>query len=326
MGELNLTILLASVVAGATPIVLAALGETLTEKAGLINLSLDGSILLSAMAAFAISYETGSVILGFAAGGLAGAATASVVGLFGIYLRRSQVAVGFVLTLMARDLAYFLGNPYSRLQGPQLGPMPIPLFREIPFLGPVFFNHNPAVYASLLLVGLSWWFLYRTAPGLRLRAVGEHPRAAYARGFDPRKTQMGYALLGGLLVGLAGATFSLSTKPGWGRPQGAEGTGWIALALVIFGGWDPVRAALGAYLFAFLQVMGIYFQGWFPSVPAQVFQVAPFPLMIFTLLLMYLSQKESIRIRAARRPALGFVLRLLSANAPSALGKPYEPE
>ncbi len=326
MVSLDFTILLASVVAGATPIVLAALGETLTEKAGLINLSLDGSILLSAMAAFAISYETGSLVLGFAAGGLAGAATASVVALFGIYLRRSQVAVGFVMTLMARDLAYFLGNPYSRLQGPQLGPMPIPLLREIPFLGPVFFNHNITVYAGLLLIGLSWWFLYRTAPGLRLRAVGEHPRAAYARGIDPRKTQLGYTLLGGVLVGLAGATFSLSTKPGWGRPQGAEGTGWIALALVIFGGWDPVRAALGAYLFAFLQVMGIYFQGWFPSVPAQVFQVAPFPLMIFTLLLMYLSQKESIRIRAARRPALGFFLGLFSANAPSALGKPYEPE
>ena len=252
MTELSLTILFAGVIAGAAPIVLAALGETITEKAGLINLSLDGSILLSAMAAFAVAYETGSVLAGYVSGAFVGAFVAALVAVFSIYLRQNQVAVGFVLTLTARDLAYFIGNPYTRIHGPQVSPQPVPLLNKIPFFGDVFFNHNLPVYLSLFLIGFCWWYIYRTSPGLKLRSVGEHPRASYARGIDPQKLQLFYAMWGGLLVGLAGATFSLSTKPGWGRPQGAEGTGWIALALVIFGGWHPIKAAAGAYLFSFL--------------------------------------------------------------------------
>jgi simple sugar transport system permease protein len=324
--DFDLTILFASVVAGATPIVLAALGETITEKAGIINLSLDGTILLSAMAAFALAYNTDSLIPGFLAGAAVGASIASVVAVFSIYLGQNQVAVGFVLTLTARDLAYFLGNPYSRLQGPQVAPLPLPPLDRIPFLGTIFFNHNLITYFSLIFIALCWWYIYRTPRGLNLRAVGEHPRAAYARGINPRTLQLMYALCGGFLVGLAGATFSLSTKPGWGRPQGAEGTGWIALALVIFGGWNPVKAAIGAYLFSFLQVMGIYLQGWFPSVPAQVFQVAPFPLMIFTLVLMHLAQKESVLSWAADKTWMNSVLAMLSGAAPASLGKPYRPE
>ncbi len=322
MDDIQWSILFASVVAGAAPVILATLGETLTEKSGLINLSLDGSILLSAMIAFAVSFHTQSLFFGFVAAALAGSAVAGIVAVFSLYLRQSQVAVGFVLTLMCRDLAYFLGNPYSRQPGPQLSPLPIPLLKEIPFLGTVLFNHNLLVYASLLLIGLCGWYIYRTPMGLKLRAVGEHPQAAYARGMDPRIQQIAYTLLGGALVGLAGAGFSLSVKPGWGRPQGAEGTGWIALALVIFGGWDPFKAAAGAYLFSFLQVLGIYLQDWFPSVPAQVFQVAPFPLMIFTLLIMYGAQKEAVQRWAADKPRIQAVLKALSGNAPRALGRP----
>ena len=326
MTELDLTILFAGVVAGAAPIVLAALGETITEKAGLINLSLDGSILLSAMAAFAIAFETNSVLAGFIGGALVGAAMALVVAVFSIYLDQNQVAVGFVLTLMGRDLAYVIGNPYSRIQGPQVAPLSLPMLDEIPFVGDVFFRHNLPVYLSLLLILLCWWYIYHTAYGLELRSVGEHPRASFARGINPQKLQLFYTVCGGVLVGLAGATFSLATKPGWGRPQGAEGTGWIALALVIFGGWNPIRAAIGAYLFSFLQVMGIYFQGWLPSVPAQVFQVAPFPLMIFTLLIMSFAQKESVVTWAEGKAKIKALLNMFSGMAPTALGKPYRPD
>ena len=326
MTELSLTILFAGVIAGAAPIVLAALGETITEKAGLINLSLDGSILLSAMAAFAVAYETGSVLAGYVSGAFVGAFVAALVAVFSIYLRQNQVAVGFVLTLTARDLAYFIGNPYTRIHGPQVSPQPVPLLNKIPFFGDVFFNHNLPVYLSLFLIGFCWWYIYRTSPGLKLRSVGEHPRASYARGIDPQKLQLFYAMWGGLLVGLAGATFSLSTKPGWGRPQGAEGTGWIALALVIFGGWHPIKAAAGAYLFSFLQILGIYLQGWLPSIPAQVFQVAPFPLMIFTLLLMSFAQKESVLRWAEDKARVKSLLNFFSGMAPSALGKPYRPD
>ena len=323
MDEIQVSILLASIVAGAAPIVFAALGETITEKSGVINLSLDGTILLSAMIAFATSYVYKSLILGFFAGAVAGALVAAIVGWFSLYLGQSQVAVGFVLTLTAKDLAYFFGNPYARLYGPQVTNVPLPLLHKIPVIGPIFFQHNIPVYMSIILIFVCWWYLYKTTMGLGLRAVGEHPEAAYARGKDPRKIQMGYILLGGFLVGLAGATFSLCTKPGWGRPQGAEGMGWIALAIVIFGGWHPVKVALGAYLFAFLQVMGIHFQGWWPSVPAQVFQVAPFPLMIFALVLMYMAQKGSETSASRDHPLIGRILQLMSGSAPEALGRPF---
>lgn len=324
--EIDLTILLASVVAGAAPMVLATMGETLTERAGLINLSLDGTLLLAAMVGFVASYVTGSLWAGFAAGAAAGAAVAAVVGVAGVYLGLSQVAVGFVLTLTCRDLAYFLGNPYSRLQGLQVLPLSVPGLRDLPFLGPILFQQNAIVYASYLLIGASWWFLYRTRWGLELRAVGEHPAAAYARGIDPRRVQMTYALVGGALVGLAGAAFSLGIKPGWGRPQGAEGMGWIALAIVIFGGWHPFKVAAGAYLFALLQVAGIPLQDWAPSVPTQVFQVAPFPLMISTLLLIHLTQSEAVERWAGTRPWAWRLIRLLRGSAPRALGKPLQRE
>ncbi len=326
MIELDAVILFAGVVSGATPIVFAALGETLTEKSGLINLSLDGAILLSAMAAFAVAYETGSVLAGYAAGALIGATIAAVVALLSVYLRQNQVAVGFVLTLTTKDLSYFLGNPYSRLHGPQVSPQPVILLSHMPFFGEILFNHNLPVYLSLILIGFCWWYIYRTSMGLKLRSVGEHPKAAYARGIDPRKLQSIYAVCGGILIGLAGATFSLLTKPGWGRPQGAEGTGWIALALVIFGGWNPVKAASGAYLFSFLQIIGIYFQEWAPSIPSQVFQVAPFPLMIFSLLIISLTQKKSILMWVENKRRMKFLLNFFSGMSPSALGKPYRPD
>lgn len=326
MPDADLSLMLAGVVAGATPIVLASLGETITEKAGMINLSLDGSILLSAMAAFVTAYLSHSLLVGFLVGALVGAALAAVVAVFSLHLNVSQVAVGFVLTLTAKDLAYFWGNPYTRLSGPQAAVHPTPLLCKIPFLGELFFNHSWPVYLSFALIALSWWYIYKTPLGLQLRGIGEHPQAAYARTLDPRKHQMAYALVGGLLVGLAGATFALAVKPGWGRPQGAEGTGWIALALVIFGGWHPIKVVIGAYLFSFLQVMGIYLQAWMPSIPAQVFQVAPFPLMIFTLLLMSLAHKESVWLAARRKPWLRPLLKFFSGRAPSALGKPFRLE
>jgi len=324
--DIDLSILLASVLAGAAPIVFAAVGETLSEKAGVINLSLDGSILLSAMVAFAAAYSTGSLVLGFFAGAAAGGMVAAMLGVFSIYLNISQVAVGFVLTLTARDLAYFLGNPFSRLYGPQASPRPLDVLKDIPFVGQVFFSHSLPVYASMVLVLCAWYYMYKTPMGLVLRGVGENPRASFARGIDPRRVQMLYTVLGGLFVGVAGAAFSLCTKPGWGRPQGAEGTGWIALAIVIFGGWHPVRAALGAYLFSFLQVMGIHLQDVFPSVPAQVFQVAPFPLMIFTLLLTNTTRGKAA-YPSGRRPSPGArFLNALTGAPPASLGRSFRPE
>jgi simple sugar transport system permease protein len=321
MHGIDITILLAGVVAGASPILMAVLGETLTEKAGVINLSLDGTIILSAMTAFVAALLTGSLLIGFAAAALTGALMAAVVALFSIRLGIAQVAVGFVLTLAAKDLAYFLGSPYARREGLLAGPLPIPVLADIPFFGPVLFSHSPIVYLSMVMIPLCWWFIFRTPQGLKLRCVGENPDAAYARGINADQVRLFYTLAGGMIVGLAGAAFSLGVKPGWGQPQGCEGSGWIALALVIFGGWHPVKAAMGAYLFAFLQVMSIHLQTGYPDIPAQVFQTAPFPLMIFILVLITLARQDAVQRLAAAHPVGKAVLNALSSAPPAALGR-----
>ena len=321
MMDFSLSILMASVVSGAAPLVFATLGETFSERVGIINLSLDGTILLSAMVSFAVAYETGNLAWGFLAGGVVGALIAALIAFTSLFWGISQVAVGFVLTLMCKDLAYFLGNPYTRIQGPQLSHLPVPFLEKIPVIGNIFFQHNIMVYLSYACIMVTWFYFYRTQWGLKLRCIGENPRAAYTRGFSVKKIQFGYATLGGFLVGIAGALYSLSVKPGWGRPQGAEGMGWIALAIVIFGGWDPLKVAFGAYFFGFLQIMGIVFQSWWPSIPAQVFQVAPFPLMIFMLVLIHLSRGQRMSQFLEAHPVFRPIIRFLQVNPPASLGK-----
>jgi simple sugar transport system permease protein len=291
-----------------------------------INLSLDGTILIAAMTAFALAFLTGNPWLGLTGGGLIGAFSALLVALLGLVLGRSQLAVGFILTLFWRDLAYFLGNPFARQHGPQLPVWSLPGIEELPFLGSFIGHHTPVVYLSLILTGLIWWWMYRTSAGLRLRAVGEAPRSAYGRGLNVLAVRIVYTLIGGSLTGLAGAAFSLAVKPGWGRPQGAEGSGWIALAIVIFGGWHPTRVALGAYFFATLQVLGIFLQDYLPGVPASLFQVAPFPVMILTLLLVNLGRSGWLQDVSGRHPELAKWLKRWQVQAPAALGKEFSPE
>ncbi|MBU0944373.1 MAG: ABC transporter permease [Proteobacteria bacterium] len=293
IAELPFPILLASVLAASAPLIIIALGETLTEKGGVINLSLDGVVLLSAMAAFAVAKETDSLLLGFFAGGGTGVLAGVIVGYFSISLHLSQVAVGFALSLLSRDLAYFLGNPYSRVQGLTLLATKLPFYDALPSFLQAILTQPLTVPFAFLLIGLLWYFFTFSRSGLCLRSVGENPAASFARGLNPTRIQMAAVLAGSFLVGIGGAAYSLSLKPGWGRPQGAEGIGWIALALVIFGGWHPLRVALGAMFFAFLQVSGIGLQSLFPSIPSQVFQTAPFPLMIFTLIFMHYSTRKN---------------------------------
>lgn len=323
--ETFILILSGILVAGA-PLVLATLGETITEKAGIINLSVDGSMLLSAMAAFAVSVSCDSPWLGVIVAMAVGAASAGVLGLVGIYLGQSQLAIGFIMTLLCRDLAYFLGHNFSRRPGPDLGVWSVPGIDQFPVIGQLFHKQSPMVYISIAAIFLCWWYMYRTVPGMQMRAVGESPRAAFGRGIRVRLVRLYYCLAGGALVGLAGAAYSLSVKPGWGRPQGCEGAGWIALAIVIFGGWHPVRAALGAYFFAVLQTSGIYLQDIFPSIPAQVFQVAPFPMMIVTLLAVNAGRASWMQDLMRRYPILKKFSGAWPINAPAALGQDFNPK
>lgn len=314
--------ILASILSESAPLVFAVIGETLTEKAGVINLSLDGTILLSAMTAFAVASLSGSLTAGFLCAMAVGALIALIVVVASIELHQDQVSIGFILTLLTTDLSSFLGNPYVRVPGPAVPPLPVPYLKEIPLLGPVLFNHNIVTYGSFALIGLAWLWLFRTRPGLEAKAVGENPAAAFARGIDVRRLRYAYALVGGCLVGVAGAGYSLDVKLGWSY-QHTLGIGWIALAIVIFGGWNPLRAALGTFLFGALQSMAGLFQGILPGMPMQVFQVAPFILMIVVLVLV--SSDALNRLVDLFPESLGRRLRgAIQVNPPSALGRPFE--
>ncbi len=326
----TLLIGLAGVLATAAPLVVAVIGETLTERAGIINLSVNGTILLSAMGGFVVALSTNSVLLGLVAGAVIGAVVALIVAFGSITLRQSQVAIGFVLTLFCRDLSYFLGNPFMGEKGPMLSMHPIPLLENIPILGTMFFRHNYMTYFSFVLILVAWWWIFRTRPGLMLRAVGERPEAAFARGARVNLIRYVYTALGGALVGLAGPMFSLGVKAGWkGTISGLDGLGWIVLAIVIFGAWNPVRAALGAYLFGLLQWLSVVLQPHLQGIPSQVLQVAPFPLMILTLLFVNVGDAEWVeRVLASLpepvRKVLARVIRTLRVVQPRSLGVPFE--
>lgn len=303
---------LASIVAAASPLIFATVGEAITERAGVLNLSLDGSILLSAMVGFAAAYTTGSVTVGFLAAAAVSALVALVVAWSGIALGLSQVAVGFVLTLLTAELSAYLGDGFVRLRGPVVPALPVPYLSDIPILGKAIFGQNPSVYASLVLVVLAAWFLARSRRGLELRAVGERPEAAHSRGVPVSRYRYAAAAVGGALVGVAGAAFSLDQKAGWSEGM-VSGFGWIALAIVIFGGWQPVRVAIGCFLFGALQVVALRLQPVFPGL-AQILPSLPFPLMILALVLV---NSRAVRELALRFPRLG---RGLVPEPPSALG------
>jgi ABC-type uncharacterized transport system permease subunit len=314
---------LATIVAASTPVILASIGETISEKSGVINLSLDGSIALSAMTGFAVAFTTGSATLGVLAAMAVGGLIALIIAFASITLLREQVAVGFVLTMLCSSLADFLGSPYVRRRGPSVAHVPIPLLSQIPIVGPILFDHDLVVYLSLLSIAGAWWWINRTQPGLKLRGVGERPESAFARGVNVNQYRYVYTVVGGALVGLAGASYSLSIKLGWSHGH-TSGIGWIALAIVIFGGWSPWRVALGAYLFGLLKALGSILQRnpAFGNVPTQIFSSAPFALMIFALLLV--SSKGIDRLLALLPPTLARRIdRMVRGRPPAGLGQPF---
>jgi simple sugar transport system permease protein len=316
--------LLATAIATSTPLVYAAIGETFTERAGVINLSAEGTVMLAAMGGFAAALATDRVLVGFAAAAAIGALVALIVAVGAISLGKSQIAIGFVLAMLCADLSSVLGSPYVQVPGPTVPSAPVPLLKDVPVLGPLLFQSDPLVYASYLLIALSWVHFYRTRVGLLLRAVGEQPAAAYARGIDVARVRYVYTLLGGALLGIAGAAYSLDFKAGWSHRHTA-GYGWIALSIVIFGGFHPVRAALGAYLFGVLSSLASVGQSAMPRVPMQVFSVAPFGLMLVVLMLTSSRALERL-LSPLPEPVRRPLLRALSAAPPLALGKPFRQE
>lgn len=328
----ELLIGLTSVLASAAPVVVAVVGETFTERSGVINLSANGIILLSAMAGFAAAQATGSALMGILAGVVCGMAAGLFLAFSSITLKASQVAVGFIMTLLFRDLSYFLGTPLMGLSARVVGQTRVPLLSEIPVLGSLFFNQSILTYVSYLIIIIGYIWIFHTRHGLVLRSVGEQPKSAFARGIQVNRLRYLYTIIGAGLIGLAGPMYSLSVKPGWkGTLTGLDGIGWIVLSITIFGGWNPLRGALGAYLFVFLQWLGLVLQSSFPNIPSQVLQVAPFPLMIFTLLFVNIGDTEWVArflnmLPPRLRKIFERVINFLRTPPPESLGTPFDQE
>lgn len=318
---------LAGIVLAATPLLIAAQGELITERAGVVNLSLDGTILLCAMAAFAVAIETNSNLAGIAAAMLIGMLVALLIITANIFLNVNQIALGFVLTLLCADLSTYLGSSYSGLPGGgvEITSLHIPILKDIPIIGRIFFRHNLMVYFSFFLVIFVWFWIYRTREGLTLQALGERPSAAYVRGAKVQMMRFIYVAIGGALVGLAGAAYSLNVKLGW-REGLTLGDGWIALAIVIFGTWKPNRVLLGAYLIVGLRAFALYLQRQGQlNLPIHIINMTPWLLMLLTL--MFVASGIAVYLLAiAPKPWRPALRRFLRADPPAALGTAFEKE
>ncbi|QJP12744.1 ABC transporter permease [Starkeya sp. ORNL1] len=296
---------LASVVAAATPLLLAALGELVAERAGTLNLGVEGMMIIGAAVGYATAYGTGSLLLGTLAGILAGVLLSLVFAGLAIWLATNQVASGLATTILGLGLAGLIGAPYvgTRLDGaPELN---IPGLSHIPVIGPVVFGQDAFVYASLLLLAAVTYGFARTRLGLILRAVGENHAAAHALGHPVRKIRTLAVMFGGACAGLAGAHLSLAYTPFWASDMTA-GRGWIALALVVFSAWKPLWLLAGAYLFGAVSILQLHVQGFGLGIPSQLLSSLP-----------YLATIAALVIISALKKGQG---------APGSLGVPFVPD
>ncbi len=297
---------LAAAITYGTAILYACLGEVLAERAGVLNLGVEGMMLMGALAGAMACLATSNPWLGLVAALVAGAAMASIHAVLTVGLRANQVVSGLALTLFGAGLSAFLGQPIVGQPMPaSFGRLPIPGLADIPYIGRIFFQQSALVYISYVLAAFLWFYVYKTRAGLRLRALGERPEAADAMGIDVSRLRAFYVIIGGALAGIGGAAISLGTNPSWVEGITA-GRGWIAVALVIFAGWNPARAVLGAYLFGGVEALGFRLQTT-GSVPISPFFLNMLP-YILTILVLVLASRPGARQRL---------------GAPAALGKPY---
>jgi simple sugar transport system permease protein len=267
--------ILASTVGAATPLVYASLGELMVERSGVLNLGVEGMMLVGAIAGFAMASHTGSLTLGFAAGAAAGMALAMLFGFLTLTLQANQVATGLALSLFGIGLSAFVGREFAGQAIDGLKGLSIPWLSDLPLAGPLLFRFDALVYASIALFIAMQWFLNRTRAGLLVRAVGESPHAAHALGYPVIAIRYLTVLFGGAMSGLAGAYLSQAITPMWVESMTA-GRGWIALALVVFATWKPWRVVLGAYLFGGVTILQLHAQGFGVSIPAEFLSMLPY--------------------------------------------------
>jgi simple sugar transport system permease protein len=311
-------VILQAGVAGGTVLLFATIGEILSERSGVMNLGVEGMMLLGAVAAYSTAVQTGNPWLGLLVAMAVGGLLALLHGLVTIHFQADQVVSGLTLTFLGTGLALVFGEGLSKAGAISLLPtITIPLLSRIPALGPILFtDQSVLVYAGYLFVPAAWYYINRTRPGLHLRAVGEFPAAADALGINVVRQRYLYVFVGGLLAGLAGATISLAISPGWFSEMTTSGQGWIAIGLVIFAQWDPLRAAGGAYAFGALRRLILDLQGpmtllglrnpfYYNSYLGFFLQMLPYA---FTIVVLVVGSREAMRKRL---------------GAPAALGTPY---
>lgn len=299
--------ILLTVITAATPLVVAALGELVTERAGVLNLGVEGMMVMGAVGAFAVTQITGSPYVGLLAGIASGALFSLLFGFLTLTLVANQVATGLALTLLGLGASGMLGESYVGAPGIKLQPIAIPLLSDIPFLGPLLFRQDIIFYLSVALVIGVNWFLFRSRTGLKLRAIGDNHASAHALGIHVIRTRYLAVLFGGACAGLAGAQLSLIYTPQWVENMTA-GRGWIALALVVFASWRPWRVLAGGYLFGAVSIGQLHAQAMGVGIPSQFLSALPYAATIVVLVI----------ISHNRRTTL--------INTPACLGKAFVPD
>jgi simple sugar transport system permease protein len=302
----SFALLLAATLNAGTVLALAGLGLLINERAGIVNLGAEGTMLVAAIAGFATAATTGNDWLAFGAGAAAGAAMAAAFGFLVIWLNTNQYASGLALSLFGAGFSAFVGIGFTQAKLGERAQYSIPVLADVPFIGPAFFRQHPMVYFAIALTFALAWFLYRSRAGLVLRAVGESPESAHALGYPVRRIRMAAVMAGGALCGMAGAYISVVYTPLWVEGMVA-GKGWIALALTTFATWRPARVLLGAYLFGGVTMLQFHLQGQGVDIPSQFLSMLPY---VATIVVLVLISRNAAWIRV---------------NMPASLGKPFFP-
>jgi len=291
-------------VAIATTLILAALGALFTERAGVLNLGIEGILLTSAISSFLVADSSGNIWLGLIVGSLVGALLAGIHAVLSVVLRANQIVAGLALVIFGTGLANFLGKPAEgKTVTTLIKPLSFGPLSDIPLIGPIVFRQDPITYASIVIAVLASLYLFRSRPGLELRATGDDPATVDAQGLSVASIRIRYTLFGGLLVGLGGSWLMLAQSAAWHQAATTNGVGWIALALVVFAGWRPMRLIFGAILFGFTLQLPFTLQAeQITFIPSALMQMLPY---LATLIALIALSRPSTRNKLGAPKSLG---------------------